>query len=360
MQEKKKIAVIGTVGIPAVYGGFETLVEYLTQNLGNKLEFTVYCSSSSYASRIGVHNNASLKYIPLKANGIQSIPYDIISLFKAVKKNHTILMLGVSGCIILPLFRFFYKEKRLIINIDGLEHRREKWSKLVKRFLKYSERLAIKYGDDIITDNKAIEKYVKDEYGRESVFIAYAGDQVRKLDLTEEIIKQYSLPTKYAFKVCRIEPENNIQLIIEAFIESDLSLVIIGNWENSSYGLMLRNKFKGAENIQLLNPIYDQDILNQIRSNCTIYLHGHSAGGTNPALVEAMNLSLPVFTFDCAYNRETTFNKALYFKSTFELNELIKNTSKKSLKYIGRNMLDISKENYTWRIISSQYYDLLK
>lgn len=359
MQEKKKIAIIGTVGIPAVYGGFETLVEYLTQNLGNKLEFTVYCSSSSYASRMGVHNNASLKYIPLKANGIQSIPYDIISLFKAVKKNHTILILGVSGCIILPLFRFLYKEKRLIINIDGLEHRRQKWSKLAKRFLKYSERLAIKYGDDIITDNKAIEKYVKDEYGRESIFIAYAGDQVKKLDLSEDIIKQYSLPTNYAFKVCRIEPENNIQLIIEAFIQSDLSLVIIGNWENSSYALMLRNKFKDVENIQLLNPIYDQDILNQIRSNCTIYLHGHSAGGTNPALVEAMNLSLPVFAFDCAYNRETTFNKALYFKSTYELNELIKKTSKKSLKYIGRNMLDISKENYTWRIISGQYYDLL-
>lgn len=359
MQRNMKVAVIGTVGIPAVYGGFETLVEYLTKYLGNQLDFTVYCSSRAYPSKMEVYNNSYLSYIPLKANGLQSIPYDIISLFKAARRNQTILILGVSGCIALPLFKMFYKESRLIVNIDGLEHKREKWSNLVRKFLKYSEKLAIKYGDEIITDNKAIQKYVTDIYGRESIFIAYAGDQVRKLDLTEEVIKQYSLPSRYACSVCRIEPENNIQLIIEAFIEAKQSLVIIGNWEASSYGLMLRAMYMEKENIQLLNPIYDQDILNQIRSNCSVYIHGHSAGGTNPGLVEAMSLSLPIFTYDCVYNRETTLDKGFYFSNTLELKLLIQETTEDALKNVGSILFEVSKEMYTWRIISTQYYNLL-
>jgi len=356
----KSIAIIGTVGIPAVYGGFETLMEYLTQELGKKLHFTVYCSSKAYSHRLSVYNNALLEYIPLKGNGIQSIPYDIISLFKAAKANETILILGISGCISLPIFRLFYKRKKLIINIDGLEHRRAKWNMFVRTFLKYSEKLAIKYADEIISDNEAIRKYVFDEYGKKSTFIAYAGDQVNSLALSPEVKQEYLIPSSYAFKVCRIEPENNIQLILEAFIESSLPLVIVGNWANSKYGLSLKAQFESNKNIHLLDPIYDQNILDQIRSNCTIYLHGHSAGGTNPALVEAMNLGLPILTFDCAYNRATTFNEALYFNDVEELKNLVQFTSNNTLIKIGKSMLKIAQENYTWEKIASQYYELLK
>lgn len=355
----KSIAIIGTVGIPAVYGGFETLTEHLTQQLGKKLRFTIYCSSKAYSKKLKTHNNAVLKYIPLKGNGIQSIFYDIISLFHAARKNDTILVLGVSGCIILPIFRFFYKSKRLIINIDGLEHRREKWNKYIKIFLKYSEKVSMKYADEIITDNAAIKKYVLDEYAKESTLIAYAGNQVEALSLSSEIKNKYSIPETYAFKVCRIEPENNIRLILDAFSNSSLPLVIIGNWSNNRYGRNLKEDFKGKKNIYLIDPIYDQNILNQIRSNCILYLHGHSAGGTNPALVEAMNLGLPVFTFDCAYNRATTLNKAIYFKNVSELNELINKTSNETLKTLGETMYQIAKEKYTWEKISNQYFQLL-
>lgn len=357
---KKQVAIIGTVGIPAVYGGFETLVEYLTQQLGKRLQFTVYCSSNAYSEKVDIYNNSKLKYIPLKGNGVQSIPYDIISLFKAAKEHQTILILGVSGCIVLPIFRIFYKRKRIIINIDGLEHRREKWNIFIKSFLKYSEKLAVKHADEIIADNKAIQKYVRDEYGIKSIFIPYAGDQVRHLKLSQKIKQKYSLPDKYAFKVCRIEPENNIDLILEAFTKVSLPIVIIGNWSNNIYGKELKKQFKDRKNFYLLDPIYDQVILNQIRSNCAIYLHGHSAGGTNPALIEAMNLGLPVYTFDCAYNRETTLNKAIYFKNVTELIELIQYTSKETLIALGETMLKIANERYTWELISDEYYNLLK
>lgn len=356
----KNIGIIGTVGIPAKYGGFETLTEHLTKQFGHKLHVTVYCSSKAYPQKLKTHNNADLEYIALNANGLQSIPYDIISLFKAAKTNDTILILGVSGCIILPVFRWFYPQKRILINIDGLEHRREKWNRMIRMFLKYSEKLAVKYANNVITDNKAIKEYVLDEYGRSSSLIAYAGDQAQNLTLQDEIREKYQLPGRYALKVCRIEPENNIHLILEAYSEMTDALVMIGNWSNSKYGVNLKKQYSAYKNIYLLDPIYQPDILNQIRSNCAIYLHGHSAGGTNPALVEAMNLGLPVFTFDCVYNRATTFNEAFYFKDKEDLKTLIGSVSEETCKLAGEKMLRIAKENYTWEKIATQYFKLLQ
>lgn len=356
---EKKIAIIGTVGIPAKYGGFETLVEYLTKHLGSNYELVVYCSSKNYPIKLREHNNTTLKYIPLKANGVQSIPYDIVSLFSSSKRADVILILGVSGCLILPFYRLFYKKKKLVINIDGLEHRREKWGKWAKRFLKLSEKLAIKHANELIADNQGIVDYIKKEYDSDSNLITYGANHVNKIILSKEIIKKYILPEQYAFKVCRIEPENNIRLILEAFRKSKkYSLVIIGNWKNSNYGLSLFNEYKKDENIWLLNPIYDQDILNQIRSNSNVYIHGHSAGGTNPSLVEAMFLGLPVIAFDVNYNRATTFNEALYFKNTKDLSKLLNSIESSLLNKISLKMKEIADENYTWELISEQYSKL--
>lgn len=355
---KMKVAIIGSLGIPAKYGGFETLVEYLTWHLGHKLQLTVYCSSKVYVEKIHTHNNSILKYIPIGGNGIQSIPYDIISLFLAAKKNRTILILGISGCIALPIFRFFYKDRKVIVNIDGLEHQRVKWNKYVKIFLKYSEKIAIKYADKIITDNEAIRKYVLDEYKKESTFIAYGGNQVKFSPLSQKTKAKYLIPDKYAFKVCRIEPENNIRMILDAFSECSFPLIIIGNWSNSKYGINLKNEYQSKDNIHMLDPIYDQSVLDQIRNNCFFYIHGHSAGGTNPSLVEAMYLGLPIFAYDVVYNRETTFNQALYFKNVDELTKLVNNTSNLELNDIGIKMMDIAKDEYTWEKIAKQYFQL--
>lgn len=354
------VAIIGTVGIPGNYGGFETLAEYLTKELSNRLNLNVYCSSKNYESKKAVHNGARLIYIPLNANGIQSIPYDIISLFQAAKSHDLILILGVSGCIILPVFRLFYPKKKLIVNIDGLEHRREKWKRPIQKFLKLSEKLAVKYSDVVITDNKAIQEYVRKEYQKESVLIAYGGNHSTSIELSESVRNLYKLPDKYAFKVCRIEPENNVHMILQAFSEINFPLVIVGNWNNSEYGKGLKTKFSGFENLILIDAIYDQSILNQIRSNCSIYIHGHSAGGTNPSLVEAMYLGLPVFAYDVSYNRETTFNKALYFKDENQLKKLILETSENSIKQIGDDLKVIANENYTWKIITEKYFKLFQ
>ena len=163
-----KVAIIGTVGVPANYGGFETLVEQLIEyNHSEDLQYAVYCSRKSYTDERWVYHGAKIEYVGLNANGIQSIFYDIISLIRAGRKSDVVLILGVSGCAFLPLYRLFSK-KRLVINIDGLEHRRDKWNKWVRKFLRFSEKQAVKYDDVIVTDNKGINDYVKKEYGKES------------------------------------------------------------------------------------------------------------------------------------------------------------------------------------------------
>ncbi|MDE6754852.1 MAG: DUF1972 domain-containing protein [Muribaculaceae bacterium] len=356
-----KVAIIGTVGVPANYGGFETLVEQLIRhNHSEDIQYAVYCSKKSYDDERWVYHGAKTEYIGLNANGIQSIPYDILSLVKASRKSDVILILGVSGCAFLPIFRLFSK-KKLIINIDGLEHRRDKWNKWIRKFLKFSEKQAVKYADVIVTDNQGITDYVKEEYGKDSELIAYGGDHVLTSinpATEEEVLKEYDLEKDgYALGICRIEPENNVHIILNAFERAQKKLVFIGNWDKSDYGKNLKEKYEDSKFVKITPAVYDLDKLNVIRSNCSIYLHGHSAGGTNPSLVEAMFFKKPILAFDCIYNRESTENKATYFRDENELIKLLQ-SPKEELDLNAINMLEIAQRRYKWSTIASQYEHL--
>ena len=162
---KTKVGIIGTVGVPAKYGGFETLAHQLVLNLGNRLDLTVYSSSKQYSKeeRKSTWKGATIKYLPLKANGFQSIPYDICSMIHAMIYCDVLLILGVSGCIFLPFVKLF-TNKKIVVNVDGLEWRRAKWSGWIKQFLIFSEWMAMQYADQIITDNEALQDYVLEEY----------------------------------------------------------------------------------------------------------------------------------------------------------------------------------------------------
>ena len=352
----KSVSIVGSVGLPAKYGGWETLVSNLTCQLKSKFYLTVFCSGVKYKDQPSEYNGAQLKYINLNANGIQSIPYDIISIYKSLKFANTILILGVSGCIFLPFVKLFGKSK-IIVNIDGLEWKRGKWGKFAKWFLKLSEGVAVKFADLVITDNKAIQQYVTDEYGVDSELIAYGGDHANKECIKDDDKVQYAfLNDKYAFKVCRIEPENNLDIILEAFsFCNSLPVVIVGNWSNSDYGVELRRKYEKYQHIYILDPIYNQKDIDALRSNCFIYIHGHSAGGTNPSLVEAMFLGLPIISFDVIYNRETTHNQSMYFDSKQQLIDILEGLDKIDLKAVAQSMKCIADKEYTWPIIAEKY-----
>lgn len=352
----KKLAIVGTVGLPANYGGFETLVEHLVEPLHDQFEITVYCSTKRYETQLDSYKGAKLHYINLDANGKESIFYDMKSLQHAKTYADVILLLGVSGAFYLPFIN--RKKIQVITNIDGLEWRREKWGKLQKKLLKQLEAFAVRYSKKVICDNQAIVDYVKSEYHKESFLIEYGGDQAQPEKLDKTDFKEYPfLKSPYYFMVARIEPENNVKMILEAFSKTDKTMVLVGNWNNSDFSRNLKSHYSRYSNLQLIGPIYNQTELNKIRSNCTFYIHGHSAGGTNPSLVEAMALGLDIIAFDVNFNRFTTEEAALYFKDEADLIEIIAKTNPSKKR--KQTLLKIAKNRYTWSAISKKYKDLM-
>lgn len=360
---KRRLGIIGTVGVPARYGGFETLAHQLVENLNQDYSITVYNSTKHYSAkeRIPEWNGAKIKYIPLSANGVQSIFYDILSMIHAVFFCDVLLILGVSGCLFLPFIKFFFPFRKVIVNVDGLEWRRAKWSKYAKLFLSWSEKVAIWCADEIVADNAAIQKYVLDRYGKPSNLIEYGADHNNVEEIQYSTIQQYPfLKNDYAFKVARIEPENNIHMILEAFAQQDnLPLVLVGNWKNSEYGISLQEEYSKLSHLYLLDPIYESCLLNQLRSNAKIYVHGHSEGGTNPSLVEAMYLGLPIISFDIIYNKVTTENEALYFETSTELLQMLQKLESLELEKISSRLLEVAERRYLWSVISHKYSNLV-
>lgn len=360
---KKRIAVIGTVGLPANYGGFETLAEHLIEDLGQIHDIRVYCSGKKYpkAQRKHTYKGARLHYLPLDANGIQSIPYDSLSILHALFHADVLLILGVAGAWLLPFARLLTK-KKIIISIDGIEWKRDKWNLLAKWYLFWAERLAVKYSHIDISDNEAIQDYTAARYATLSRIIEYGADHTLKVQPTESDFTQYPFLTQpYAFKVCRIEPENNVHLILDAFAQTaKMPLVIVGNWNKSAYGQSLRDQYRGHSNIHLLDPIYQQDKLDALRSNASLYVHGHSAGGTNPSLVEAMYLGLPVLAYGVSYNRVTTENRALYFHDLDSLKKELAGVYTAKLTRIGQELEKIAERRYQWKLISQKYQLLIE
>ena len=322
------------------------------ENASSDVHYTVFCSGVDMPGRLHEYKGCTLKYINVKANGMLSVVYDIFCMMHTFRGYDTVLVLGVSGCMFLPVLKMFSKN-RLVVNIDGLEHKRAKWGWFARWILRSSEKLAVKCADVIIADNKGIQDYVSEVYAKPSTLIAYGGDHViREIEeeKKEKILSDYGLKKlDYAVCVCRIEPENNCHISLEAFSKSDKKIVFIGNWNHSEYSKRLKKQYASYPNIHLLDAIYDLDILYVIRSNASIYVHGHSAGGTNPSLVEAMFFGMPIVAYDCVYNRATTHDKAYYFKDTADLMGLLSNDLD------GSSMRSIAEKNYMWKDIALQY-----
>ena len=355
------LAIIGTAGLPARYGGFETLAEQLVINLASRNRVVVGNSVVDSGSSSEEYKGAFLSSFKWKANGWQSIPYDIQSLFRLAPYSKTVLILGVSGCIALPIVRILWPSVRLVTNIDGIEWRRKKWGVLQKVFLRLSEWFAARFSHVVIADNEGIRLYLRKSLKIDSVLIAYGGDCYEDTYKSKEVSVLTKNWPDFYFSVCRIEPENNIDIILDAFFKLNIErVVIIGNWSASVYGCLLKKKYSNVENILLLDPIYDQNILWNIRQKAKAHIHGHSAGGTNPTLVEAMFAGMAALCFDVSYNRYTTNNKAFYWSNSEDLQKLITSLKPSELTSNAMHMKSIAFKEYTWEAVSSKYREILQ
>ena len=359
---KKKLHIIGTHGVPAKYGGFETLADFLCQTLSEKYEITVYCTAKKYPEKKKEYYGAKLKYLNIDASGFSGLFYDFLTYCRALFASDVILYLSPVGSGVIVPLKLFFKTK-VIVNHGGLnEWERPKLSYFQKKWAKLNHKIASRFSDVNIADNEEYRKSLKQNFDAESQVISYGGDHVKFIDRDDvRYIGKYSfLPAKYAVSVSRAQIDNNIHVVLKAFENfSKFKIVLISNWEISEYGRKLKRKYQFHSNMILLDSIYDKEELDYIRGNAFCYIHSHSYCGTAPSLVEAMSLGLAVFALDVPTNRETTENSAVFFNDSVSLKQALTKLSIEDIERNKHQMRYIANKKYTWSTISSQYSELI-
>jgi glycosyltransferase involved in cell wall biosynthesis len=355
----KKVAIVRTAGLPANYGGFETLAENLVKHLAGRYEFVVYCKRTARAQRLTEFCGARLIYIPFHSNGWQSPLYDIVSLLHAFATADVVLYLGPVVGYVLPLNRLF--AKNLVVNFGGLnEWEREKLSAMEKRYMLMSCSLAAHSATSNIADNFVLQGNIEKTFRAKSVVVRYGGDHTSIPADDLELRELYPFVQEtYFVSVARAQIDNNLHLVIEAFKNvPDKKLVLISNWSTSEYGRELFEKNQNIDNVMLLPAIYNLRHLDYIRSRAVAYIHSHSYCGTAPSLVEAICLGLPIISWDVPTNRETTRERALFFNSQESLQKVICTAAQSDLNAVREALRPLASEEYTWDRVCRGYSNL--
>ena len=361
----KKVVIIGTNGVPAHYGGIETLAEYLTRDLGGEYDMYCYCSKTPKERRLETYHNTHLIYVPLKANGWQSILYDGWTILHSLRKHDVLVVLGCS-CPPALWFKVFTR-KRIVLNaIGGKETEKVRGLKLFGRLevaiKKWMEGIQARYADYVIIDNAANMEQFENKHGVRALLAEYGGDHAVAEPITPEMLEKYPfLKGPYDVTVSRAQEDMNIHMVIDAYKQvPERTVVIVSNWQKSKYGQQLFAEYYGKfKNIILLDAIYNQKELNTIRSNAALYLHTHSMCGTAPSLVEAMYLGLPIVSFRVPTNLETTEHKACYFETVPELVNLLQDLTEETLLGLRQDMKEIALRRYNWTRISDIYKECI-
>lgn len=322
-----KIAILGTRGIPNHYGGFEQYAELLSVFLAAQgWDVTVY-NSHNHPYQGKIYKGVNIIHIfdpETKLGTIGQFFYDLGCILNTRKHNFDIIyQLGYTSS---AVFNFLFPSKSMIVtNMDGMEWKRSKYNKYVQRFLMFSERIAVKKSHFLIADSLGIKEYLDNKYQSNSFFSAYTADIPVGFSVTD--LKEFSLePFQYNLIVARLEPENNIDIIIEAHTLNnfDSPLIVIGN-NKTKYGSYLREKYKNFNHIKFIGGVYEKEKLNSIRHFSKLYFHGHSVGGTNPSLLEAMACECNIIAHENVFNISVLNEEALYFRDAFGLNEILRN-----------------------------------
>ena len=384
--DETNIFIIGSKGIPAKYGGFETFVEVLTKKRKNrKLKYHVACLSKD--KKEFEYNSARCFNIKVPNIGpAKAVYYDVVALKSSIKyiKENNIknAIVYILACRIGPFIGHYKKILRklgakLYVNPDGHEWKRAKWNAVIKKYWKLSEKLMVKHADLLICDSINIEKYIKEDYKKynpKTTFIAYGADvEKSKLENTDEaLLKWYKekklKPNEYYLVVGRFVPENNYETMIKEFMKSKTkkSFALITNIEKNQFYEELKEKthFDKDERIKFVGTVYEQELLKKIREQAYAYIHGHEVGGTNPSLLEALATTKLNLLLEVGFNQEVGKDGAIYWtKKENDLATIINNLEKISneeiLKYEEKAKNRIILE-YSWDKIIKDYETLFE
>ena len=379
----KNVFIIGSRGYHASYGGWETFVSNLTDYYQDKntiFYISEYTDNKNEKIK-EVSNNIIVFPIYVKKSGsatmffysIKALKYSIKYIKEHQLENTYIYMLG------LKLFHYLWLyEKELkklsvttLVNPDGLEHERSKWSYPIKKFFLLSEKLMLNHTDIIICDAKGIQEYIVKKYPKlKSItkYIAYGSENYNFENIDEEkILREYNLKkNNYCLMVGRCVPENNYELVIKEYMNSKIKkdLIIITNLSSSNYYEELKEitNVENDKRIHFIDGVYDKIKLAVIRKNAYLYIHGHSVGGTNPSLIEALSLTDINILYDVCFNKDIGANSCLYFKEKGSLTKILDNEKELDRKrnYLATSAKEIIKNNFTWDIIVKKYKKILK
>ena len=393
----KHIFIIGAKSI-GLYGGYESFVlNLLQQHENNKnIQYHIACKAngSGYMDlkklpRAVSINNNEFKYcsahcvlipVPEKIGAAQAIYYDIKALGWAcdyIEKNQIqapiiYILASRIGPFEGKYVRRVHKLNGLVYqNPDGHEDWRGKWSLPIRKYWKLSERLAVKNADLVVCDSKSIEKYIKDEYREYSpktTFIAY-GSHVTTCTLSDndkkytEWLKTHNLKDKNFYTVVgRCVPENNFETIIREFMLSDSEKDLVIITTNNPKMLKKMDKklhYKLDKRIKFVGTVYDQELLKKIRENSYGYFHGHSVGGTNPSLLEALGATKLNLLYDVGFNREVAEDAALYWSldegNLAKLIDIADKLPEEEIEELGKRAKKRIQEEYSWENIASKY-----
>ena len=376
------IFIIGSRGLPAKYGGFETFVEELIKHQKNKeICYHVACLSDKEHHSHWTYLGADCFTIKAPSIGpARVIAYDMLAINYSLsiikKENIASPIFYILGNTIGAFISIFKKKiqqvgGKLYINPDGLEWKRSKWSKPVQTYLKYAEKCMANQADLVIADNTGIENYIKQAYpNAQTRFIAYGTDMsLTELSTNAEKVSAYFekwglKQGQYYLLVGRFVPENNYETIIREFMhsKSQRDLLIICNHENSPYFEKLRaaTHFEQDKRIKFAGTVYDRDLLNYIREQAFAYIHGHEVGGTNPGLLEALAHTDLNVVLGVDFNRSVAGNSALYWdKKQGALAQLLDSIDEQSdFSALAQNAKEIVRSHYTWGKITKEYEDL--
>ena len=352
-----KIGILGTRGVPNAYGGFEQFAQHLAKGLVEKGHHLSVYNSSNHPYKESTWNGVHIIhcYDPeTKIGTAGQFIYDYNCLRDAGKREFDVLLqLGYTSNSL--WHRLWPKKATNIVNMDGLEWMRTKYNKPTRRFLKWAESLAVNYGDVLIADSIGIKDYIRKKYQKEAVYIPYGADIPDSF--SESVITEFQLEkNQYFLLIARMEPENNIETVILGYLQSaqPYPLIIIGSTE-TKYGQFLLNKY-ASDSIRLPGAIYDQVTINALRHYSAVYFHGHSVGGTNPSLLEAMACGCNIAAHDNVFNRAILGDSALYFTSAEHVNDILHQPLANITKDLWK-ILNIRKieQTYNWKRIINEY-----